>query len=402
MKALKNVWIISALIAVMILFVNITTARAADDITVLTSGDCSDDNTTYPSNVTYTLTSDGIFRVSGNGYMESYYVYNNVPTMPWIDYRDSIKEVIIEDGVFNAAYGGFVGCNNLKKVTLADSVINIEPSAFSACTALTDINVENIGWIGASAFADCSALERVNCQKDSYLGEQAFAACYGLKEITLGEGLTEIGETAFYQCISLESINIPSTTETIGFGAFGYCTSLERAVIPESVTVINGNTFYGCRSLKSVEISQNVTSIGSYVFYGCSNLSCVYLYENSYADKFMTENNGSIARKYITDDNAVQISEIDTENNRLKLLIDTNKLGGSPENARYLEQVNVIVDDEEQGVKYYVYDDTEQYAVFEIEYINNSADSADIRAEAKVKESDDSFKYYVTEVYSID
>lgn len=483
---------IIAAIITMLLFTNVIVL--ADDVTVLTSGNCGYKG----ADVTYTLTSDGVFTVSGTGDMDYYYPdENEQPTMPWINYCDNIKEIVIEDGVKNVSYGGFVYCNYLTKVTLASSVTSLDPDCFFGCGLLTDINCENVAYVGEGAFAYCTVLNNVDFSKTTQICKNAFAHCYGLTDITLGEGLKTIGETAFYRCDKLESINIPSTVtsielgafgrcykldnvklpygitaisnqtfmecsalsnieipitvKTIGFasfalcpniknielpeeltgigqqaffkctalenieipesvtnistGAFASCTSLNRIIIPYNVTVINANMFNGCTNLKSVEIPKNVTSIGSGVFAGCGNLSCVYLYEGSYADAFIAENNSSIQRKYITEDNAVAISDLDTANNTFTVLVDTDKLGGDPSIAGYLNEVNVLLDDTEQNVTNYRYsDDTQKYIAFDVQYINTSnAENTALRGEAVTLDTEDSsvFKYYVTSVLNI-
>lgn len=488
----RGIGTIIAAIITMLLFTNVI--ALADDVTVLTSGSCGYDG----ADVTYTLTSDGVFTVSGTGYMDSYVLTSSgAPTMPWKNYRDSIKEIVIEDGILNVSYGGFANCKYLTKITLASSVKNLDPYCFYGCSLLTDINCENIDYVGEAAFAYCDVLNNVDLSKTTQICKTAFAYCLGLTNITLAEGLTTIGETAFYRCDTLESINIPSTVtsielgafgrcykldnvklpygitaisdrtfmecsalsnieipktvKTIGFasfalcpsiknielpeeltgigqqaffgctalknieipesvtniitGAFANCTSLNRIIIPDNVTVINANMFNGCTNLKSVEIPKNVTSIGSGVFAGCGNLSCVYLYEGSYADTFIAENNSSIQRKYITEDNAVAISDLDTANNTFTVLIDTDKLGGNPETAEYLDEVNVLVNDEGQSVANYRYtDDTQKYVAFDVQYINASnAENTALRGEAVTLDTEDSsvFKYYVTSVLNI-
>lgn len=481
---------IGVIITVIIMLLLSCTAALAEDSDILLSGNCGEDG----DNVTFTLTSDGVLTVSGTGDMENYYTYSN---SPWYDNRESIKEIVIEDGITTVSFQGFVNCKYLTKVTLASSVKNLDQYCLYGCSLLTDINCENVDYIGEGAFAYCDVLDNINLSKATQICKNAFAYCIGLKNITLADGLETIGETAFYRCDILESINIPSTVtsieygafgrcykldnvklpygitdisnqtfmecfalsnieipktvktmgygafaycrnmkcidlpeelttigqqafykctglesieipesvNTISLGAFGYCSSLKRVVIPDNVTVINNNTFFGCTSLQSVEIPKNITSIGSNVFLNCDNLSCVYVYENSYADTFIAENNSSIQRKYITEDNSVAINDFDTENNTFTVVIDTDKLGGNPEYAEYLEEVNVIVNDESKNITNYRYtDESQQYIAFDVQYINTSNDgNIALRGEAVTMDSEESsiFKYYVTSVLNI-
>ena len=76
--------------------------------------------------------------------------------------------------------------------------------------------------------------------------------CFALKNVTIGNGVTEIGDYAFCGCDSLTSVTIPDSVTTIGQEAFSSCYVLTSVTIPDSVTSIGNYAFSDCTSLTSV------------------------------------------------------------------------------------------------------------------------------------------------------
>ena len=134
------------------------------------------------------------------------------------------------------------------------SVTSIGNSAFSDCSALTQVTIPNsVTSIGNSAFSDCSALTQVN----------------------IPDGVTSIGYWAFYSCSALTQVNIPNSVTSIGDQAFSYCSALTQVNIPESVTSIGSGAFSSCSALTQVAIPNSVTSIGNSAFSYCSALTAI-------------------------------------------------------------------------------------------------------------------------------
>ena len=193
----------------------------------------------------------------GTGTMQNYnfstsdncYAYS-----PWYISRNSVKDIIIENGVRNIGNVAFNDCTGLTRITVPDSVTSIGDYAFYHCTGLMSIaipdNVTNIG-------------------------NYAFYHCTSLTSITIPNGVTSIGDSAFEDCAGLTSITIPDSVTSIGYGTFCGCTGLMSIAIPDSVTSIGSSAFYGCTGLMSIEIPDNVTSIGSSAFYGCTGLTSI-------------------------------------------------------------------------------------------------------------------------------
>ena len=89
---------------------------------IVASGTCGSD-------AYWTLYDSGLIEISGSGYMdgysnEDYYYYGNV--LPWKDYRENIKEVVISGEIKNVGNFSFDNCPNLRDVKLGDNVIRID------------------------------------------------------------------------------------------------------------------------------------------------------------------------------------------------------------------------------------------------------------------------------------
>lgn len=90
------------------------------------SGTCGD-------NLTWTYnSSNGYLTISGTGAMYDYKSSNR----PWGSYEDSIKVVVVEDGVTSIGTRAFYHCEKLITVTLPDSITLIGEYAFRECKNL--------------------------------------------------------------------------------------------------------------------------------------------------------------------------------------------------------------------------------------------------------------------------
>lgn len=224
----------------------------------------------------------------GSGIMMDYIMVNSregpicYTNTPWYISRNSIEEIIIEDGIENIGNYAFFYTFNLETVVIPESVKSIGKSAFMGCENLKNITIpENVTSIGDGAFGLCKSLTDITIPKNiTKIGKNLFKECSGLKSLTIPDGVTDIGESAFYSCSGLTDITIPNSVKNIGMQAFRYCSALTNISIPNNITNIEEGTFYGCKSLTNITIPEGAIRIGNEAFSFCSNLTSITVAES--------------------------------------------------------------------------------------------------------------------------
>ncbi|MGN1348610.1 MAG: leucine-rich repeat domain-containing protein [Acutalibacteraceae bacterium] len=300
MKQLKK---LSAFILVLIMAVS-SLPLSSSAAEIIASGNCGvgywgvGDNYVFGDSVTWTLDSDGVLTVSGNGAIVS---DDDIVTPAWYGYRTSIKSVIISEGVTSIGNCAFLGCTSLAKINWnAESVSDFDTYYsrvfYNAGTAGDGIDVifgDSVKKIPAYAFADCKGLKSVTIGNSvTNIGDYAFFRCSGLTSVIIGSSVTSIGDSAFYECTSLTSITISDSITSIGSRAFVRCVCLAEITIPDSVTSIGGAAFSGCASLKSITIPVRVTSIGAGAFGDCTRLKQINWNAENVRDFYDDEDGG--------------------------------------------------------------------------------------------------------------
>ena len=273
----------------------------ADDSTIVASGNCG----RYGDNLTWTLDSDGLLTISGQGEMDDfvYYTGDEHESFEHVKSRwneEKVKSVYIQDGVTSIGSGAFRNCRNLTGVTIPEGVTRIAFMAFYDCDHLTDVTIPNsvtsIEWrafyscgrltdvtipdgvtdLESSVFNGCSSLTSVMIPDSvTSIGEYAFYGCWSLTSVTIPDGVTRIEKFTFADCRELSNISIPDSVTSIGSSAFYGCYSLTDVTIPEGVTYIGYKTFMNCGSLTSVTIPNSVTGISKKAFRNCGSLTSV-------------------------------------------------------------------------------------------------------------------------------
>jgi hypothetical protein len=103
--------------------------------------------------------------------------------------------------------GSFFAAGYLESITFNDGLQYIGEMAFDFCSGLTSLTIpESVTTICSTAFSDCTALTEVNfvgaededaTGKDLTIESYAFFCCDNLKEVTLPKRVTSIGDYAF-------------------------------------------------------------------------------------------------------------------------------------------------------------------------------------------------------------
>ena len=235
---------------------------------------------TCGENVTWELDeSVGTLVISGTGSMEDF-TYNDEEgssSAPWFLYQNSIKEIVIADGITTIGDFAFYYCKNLEKVSIPESVTSIGGVTFGMCDNLKTVNIpDSVTTIKGGAFM-CSGLTGVILPKNlTTITASSFVNCPYLSNVTIPDTVTTIESHAFAHCTSLQSITIPKSVTSLGESAFEGCSNLKKVVILANITKIEDYTFFECRKLDELTIPKSVTVSGFYAFTYCSKVSNIY------------------------------------------------------------------------------------------------------------------------------
>lgn len=206
------------------------------------------------------------------------------------------ENVIINDiGSFNEETGVFTVTRNIPDMRTPRS-----SEWFTIRDSIKSIIIENgVAKIGNYAFYSCLYLESISFPATlERIGEKAFLnagknSSEALK-IDFPGSLTSIGMNAFAGS-NIKSITIPGRVTYIGQNAFGH-SAVESLEIISSNTSIYYTAFAGCENLKTIKIPDGII-IDTTAFQSCQNIETVYYTgsEESYNKmKFLSTPNSSI------------------------------------------------------------------------------------------------------------
>ncbi len=253
---------------------------------------------TLNSGINWSLTGSGMLTISGTGNMDSF----SQSEAPWMDSKDSIRFIYINDGITSIGDRAFMDLTKAKSAYIPDTVVTIGDSAFERCGDLKEINLPaNLKTIGEGAFKYCTSIKTLDLpQSVTTIGNDAFSNLDSLKSFsvqqenkyykavdgvlfnfnltelisypdgiekakyTVPSGVTTIGRYAFDDC-DIKEITLPDTLKTISDGAFYECSNIEKIDIPASVTSISQSALlYGMSSLKEINVSEDNQWYSSY------------------------------------------------------------------------------------------------------------------------------------------
>ncbi len=222
-------------------------------------------------NLTWTLDSDGLLTISGEG---------GIQGSPWNENnRDRIRSLMIESGVTGIWYGAFSDCENLASVTLADSVTSIETNAFLN-TAWYNAQPDGLVYAGKVAYQYKGEMPENTSITLKYgtlgIAGYAFSSCGNMVSVSIPDSVTTIGEYAFLNCTGLSSVTIPGGVATIGKSAFANCDALSAVILREGVRKLGSQVFFHCVNLTCVTLPDSLTLIGFGAFSKCESLTDVY------------------------------------------------------------------------------------------------------------------------------
>ena len=265
----KNSLRVRLLAGLCLLLLSCVLSMPASAANIVDSGYCGGEGD--GTNLMWTLDSDGLLTISGEGEMEN--------DLFGFEKSANIKTVKINNGVTSIGEYTFYDCSSLTDITIPNSVTSIGNCAFEGCGSLTSITIpDSVTSIGENAFGKCSSLTSITIPSSvTSIGDGAFSWCDNL-QYNLFENAKYLGNADnpyLYLALSIsDSIlecSIHPKTRFIGEFAFSGCKNLTSITIPDSVVSIGDSAFYGCENVESIIVSANVLYISERAF-GCKNI----------------------------------------------------------------------------------------------------------------------------------
>lgn len=193
--------------------------------------------------VTGTLAADGTFTVKGSGP-----TYDYASDSSPLCNNDSIKKVIVEEGVTYIGAYIFEKCYGITQVDIAGSVKTVGREAFIWDRGIKKVILrEGVEKLSIFCFGHCAGLEMVEfSQSIKEIDAAAFYACFSLREVILPNGLERIGSSAFGGCVLLSKFEIPSSVRQLDMSVFGACHNIMegKEYQLKNVYVAAGNPYY--------------------------------------------------------------------------------------------------------------------------------------------------------------
>ena len=136
--------------------------------------------------------------------------YEKATDYPWDSKRDSIRTVVIEDGVTTIGYRALELCTNLTNVSISNSVTTIATGAFGNCVHLSNISIpQSVTTIGYGSFYGCYNLKNISVSEDNktfdsrdncnaIIKTKTNELIVGGINTTIPNSVTSIGSMAFY------------------------------------------------------------------------------------------------------------------------------------------------------------------------------------------------------------
>ena len=230
-----------------------TTSESTENITVETPGDVPEQgyakSGTYGENITWSYDA-GTLRFSGKGNMNNISNGSRGERAPWYhsDYRDSITNIVIEEGITSVGSWAFISLVNVTTVTIPSTVTVIQPHAFQNCQGIKCMNLPNgLTAIGVDAFLFMDSCEEFKIDDKSDGTHPAFYTEDGV----LFNNKTLI---TYPQGNKRTSYRVPYGTEELGALSFANTPNLQTVYIPETMIKKHGRMFYNDSS-RSVHMS---------------------------------------------------------------------------------------------------------------------------------------------------
>ncbi|MCH5166900.1 MAG: leucine-rich repeat protein [Erysipelotrichales bacterium] len=142
--------------------INLESVHLPNTITKFTGNDTFDNcqslrHLTLPKN----LVSTGGYTFRNCNSLEEMYLPDTLTNLPMMTGLKSLRFIKFPDNSSFTKVGELSNCISIEKIYLPSKVDTINSSAFSGCTNLKEINLNNVKYIGAGAFNNCTSLKEI-------------------------------------------------------------------------------------------------------------------------------------------------------------------------------------------------------------------------------------------------
>lgn len=229
--------------------------------------------------VASSLTISGVSSAVVSSAMVEKYINSYInPCLP-MSKKESIKTLIINDGIKNIGVNAFINFSNIdNQLIFPNSIETIEGGAFEGCSSIpgrVDLTKTKIDKISMRSFRGCSNITQVLISNSvQSIEAYAFDGCTSLKNITIPTSLATIGNLAFQNCSSLTgTIDLShDVLATIGQSVFENCISLTGIKFGSNVADSGYYTCRGCTNLVNVEFKEGIKHILTSAFESCASI----------------------------------------------------------------------------------------------------------------------------------
>ncbi len=133
-----------------------------------------------------------------------------------------IEEIIISENVDRIGYNPFVGCENLyiksdSMIYKAQDGIIYREGNHIQCTTNRSVGTsftipDDIEYIDRGAFSGCTDLREIDLNNVIYIDKSAFTNCLSLEHIYIPDSVKKIEEWAFSYCKNLKTVSVSKET----------------------------------------------------------------------------------------------------------------------------------------------------------------------------------------------
>ncbi len=235
------------------------------------------DSGTCGENLTWVLDSTGTLVISGEGWMDDYITWEdpeNVP--PWEDLKDSIRNVILEEGVHSIGICAFSSCGKMESIELPDSLQIIKCLAFCSDYGLTSVTLPDGIYLEDDAFLDCQNLTEVNLKGwVSGIDGNPFRETQWLRDQIEINPVVSLDNIVFDGHSASDYVYIPDETREITSGAFEENENITSVRLPEGLQGLGYNVFHNCTNLTDLNFPAFMSeyALDENEFDGCPSLT---------------------------------------------------------------------------------------------------------------------------------